>query len=96
MKISEMQEQAHRTAEEKGFHERPREFGTLIALIHSELSEALEAHRQGDFEGIAEELADVLIRIGDLCGEYTIDLEGAIARKMQINKGRAYKHGKRY
>ena len=72
------------------------------------LSEALEAYRNGleisetyefsemystKLEGIPIELADVIIRIADLCGHYGIDLESAIEEKMEYNKTRSYRHG---
>ena len=96
MTISDYINKAHGNAKNKGFWDKPREFGTLIALIHSELSEALEADRKGDKDNIAEELADTCIRIFDLCGGYGIDLESAIQAKMAVNEGRARLHGKQY
>lgn len=87
---------SHANAKRKGFWDNPREFGTLIALIHSELSEALEADRHGDKEHVAEELTDVAIRLGDLCGGLEIDLESAILAKMEKNKARPPMHGKQY
>lgn len=96
MEIAELVAEAHENTVNKGFWEKPREFGTLIALVHSELSEALEGHRKGDMENVAEELADVLIRIGDLCGGLKINLQRAVEEKMLKNKGRPYKHGKVY
>ena len=63
-----------------------------IALIMSEGAEAIEAIRKGESE--AEELADIVIRIADYCGEFGIDLEEAIQAKMMINETRPYKHGK--
>jgi NTP pyrophosphatase (non-canonical NTP hydrolase) len=65
----------------------------LLALIHSEVSEALEADRKGNYENFVEELADVCIRVFDLCGAKDIDLETAISKKMQYNRTRSYKHG---
>lgn len=44
-------------------------------------------------EGIPTELADVVIRIMDMCGRYGIDLETVINEKHEYNKGREYKHG---
>lgn len=96
MHISELVEKAHSNAVEKGFWDKPREIGTMLALIHSEISEALEADRHGDAEGFAEELADAVIRIADLCGGLGIDLESAIIEKMDRNANRPRLHGKRY
>lgn len=69
-------EEAHKTAKEKGWHDNPREFGTLIALIHTEVSEALTEIKitTRKREKIAEELADVLIRLYDCCGAFNIPL----------------------
>lgn len=91
--INQLCQEAFETAKSKGWHDETRETGTLLALIHSEVSEALEADRKGDQENFAEELADVCIRIFDLCGSKGIDLENAIVDKMNRNKGRSYKHG---
>lgn len=93
MNIKQLCEQAYETAKSKGWHDEPRETGTLLALIHSEVSEALEADRKGDQDNFAEELADICIRVFDLCGSKGIDLEKAIHEKMERNKGRSYKHG---
>lgn len=95
MRIKELVKIAHKTAIDKGFWENEREFGTLIALIHSEASEALEAHRKEE-DNIGEELADIVIRVADLAGGYNIDLEWEVAKKMDYNLKRPYKHGKQY
>lgn len=48
--VSEMVREAHANAAKHGFWDDPPELGTSIALIHSELSEALEEIRQGNPE----------------------------------------------
>lgn len=75
-----------------------RNDGELIALMHSELSEALEALRNSDSSknNVGEELADCCIRIFDYCEARDIDLEKEIIKKMDKNKIRPYKHGKKF
>lgn len=95
--INRLCSEAYSTAVSKGWYDEPIETGTKLALIHSEVSEALEADRKGNADNFAEELADVCIRIFDLCGSRNIDLEKAITEKMEFNKTRPHKHGgKRY
>lgn len=122
-----------------------RTFGDLMALVHSEASEALEDHRagyapdaltytyktngkaeagydvrqydgglevriEGTWEpltpklaaelgydakpvGIPSEMADIIIRVLDICGFYGIDIEQAVRVKMAYNDTRPYRHG---
>lgn len=44
-------------------------------------------------EGIPSELADIVIRVMDICGMYGIDLEKAILEKMEYNRTRPMRHG---
>lgn len=67
-----------------------------IALIHSELSEALEGVRKGKPDdhlphrsAVEVELADALIRIFDLAGSLGLDLGGAATEKLEYNTHRA-------
>lgn len=43
--------------------------------------------------GIPSELADIIIRVGDIAGYYGIDLEAAVVEKMTYNETRGYRHG---
>lgn len=68
----------------------------MLALIHSEISEALEGERKNLMDDklphrkMAEvELADALIRICDYCGGFGYDLAGAVLEKLEYNKTRA-------
>jgi len=96
-KLNSLIDKCHRIAKEKGWWDSERNDGELIALMHSELSEALEAMRNhGTKDNIAEELADCCIRIFDYCGARNIDLEKTILKKTEYNKTRSYRHGKKF
>jgi len=70
--------------------------GNRLMLISGEVSEAHEALRKKDSANFAEELADIVIRVADLCGGLNIDLEQEVIKKMKINESRPYKHGKEF
>lgn len=93
----------HQQAKNQGWHSDlqtglpiKRNVGEQIALVHSELSEALEGHRKQiqdshipNRPSIEVELADAIIRICDLAGSLDLDLGGALAEKMEYNANRA-------
>lgn len=87
----------HRCAVEKGWWESGRSIPELLCLIHSEVSEALEAYRnsipEGDKGCMSEELADVVIRVFDMSERLGIDIVAAVNKKYDYNLTRPYRHG---
>lgn len=73
--------------------ERKYKVPAIIALIHSEVSEALEAFRVNDKENFGEELADILIRVLGCAYGLDIDIELAVRQKLTYNRSREFRHG---
>lgn len=88
-----IQDKIHQNAVAHGWWATQRTIPELLVLIHSEVSEALEAYRNNDRSGYREELADIAIRLLDAAEGYGIDLLTEIITKHKKNISRPYKHG---
>lgn len=101
----------HKLAADRGWHDKPREDGTMIALMHSELSEAMEGNRKdkddehlSGFKNEPVELADCIIRIADYAKSRGLPIVEALAQKHMYNatredhsrEARAKAGGKKY
>ena len=103
MGITAAQALSHKTATDAGWYTDPktgehitRNFGEVVALMHSELSEALEADRKSLMDdklthrsGVEVEFADCIIRILDTAAAMGLDVASALIEKNRYNKERA-------
>ena len=93
----------HETAREKGFWEGEYshdKIGNKLALVHSEVTEVLEAIRKNQgSEKVVEEIADVIIRILDVYAAMRNEesvlhsLDEILENKINKNKERPRLHG---
>lgn len=93
----------HNRAYNAGWYHNPetgklikRNFGEMFALIHSEISEALEGHRKDLMDDklphrkmVPVELFDAAIRIFDMIGMYYPEEAPALLEKLKYNEQRA-------
>jgi len=108
--LDELQQEVAQLCKEKGWRtadsgsREGHEFAAYVALLHSEASEALEAYRDkcwsdtrtdGKPVGVGPELADVFIRLLDMCDIWEIDLRAETRRVLDYGWTRPYRHGGR-
>lgn len=97
--LNNLQTICYTLSKNAGWHKspasNPETFATKIALIHSEISEALEGFRKNKQDdhlphrkAVEVELADAVIRILDLSGALNLDVSGAILEKLVYNQSR--------
>lgn len=102
--INDLAAESHDRAVRKGFYNPVPSIESRLCLIHSEVSEALEAYRddlmitvlneRGKPEGLPSELADIIIRVCDMACHLGIDLEHEIRIKSDYNETRPAGHGR--
>jgi len=65
-----------------------------LMLVVTEVAEACEEVRKDNMENFKEEIADVIIRLLNICGSAKIDIDKTISQKMEKNRKRPKRHGK--
>ncbi|MCL4393884.1 MAG: hypothetical protein M1482_03590 [Chloroflexi bacterium] len=80
-------------ADGKGFSSDPARIWEMLALIHTEVSEATDAYKKGEpMDHVGEELTDAVIRILHLMSALDLDAEAMFQDKMKKNWERPYKY----
>ena len=93
--IKEWQKTITEYAIDHGFNWTPSDIDTMLLRIHSEVSEAGEAARDENQQELAEEMADIFIRLANACEVMGIDLEAEVAKKHERNLQRVKLHGRK-
>lgn len=85
--------QVRELVDAKGFSSDEAQIWQILALIHSEISEATDAYKKGrDYDEVGTELADAIIRILHLCSALGVDIEALYQAKMAKNWQRPYRY----
>lgn len=86
--------QSHDTSKKFGYWDKERNHGEVIALIHKQVSEALQAIYKGptrspkipQFTALEESLADVIIRVMDFSNGAGLNVSAATVAKLKYNE----------
>ena len=93
--IKEWQKVITEYAINHGFNWTPNDIDTMLLRIHSEVSEASEAARDESRQELAEEMADIFIRLANASEVMGIDLESEVMKKHEKNLQRERLHGRK-
>lgn len=91
--LNKRMEEVRELVDAKGFSSDPDRIWEMLALIHTEISEATDAYKKGKpMEEVGEELIDAIIRILHLLSALGLDADELFEKKMAKNWARPYKY----
>jgi len=91
--LNDYMAQVRELIDAKGFSSDKEQIWQMLALIHSEISEAADAYKKGrSYDEVGTELADAIIRILHLCSALDVDIEALYQAKMAKNWQRPYRY----
>ncbi len=91
--LNERMREVRALADGKGFGSDQSRIWEMLALIHSEVSEATDAYKKGEgMDHVGEELIDAIIRILHLLSALGLDPDELFDAKMKRNWERPYKY----
>ncbi len=92
--LNEKMAEVRALVDAKGFSSDESRIWEMLALIHSEISEATDAYKKGQpLEKVGEELIDAIIRILHLLSALGLDAEELYQKKMAENWKRPFRYG---
>jgi len=91
--LNEKMTEVRALADAKGFSSDPARIWEMLALIHTEVSEATDAYKKGQpYEVVGAELTDAIIRILHLLSALDQDAEALFRQVMDRNWERPHKY----
>jgi NTP pyrophosphatase (non-canonical NTP hydrolase) len=91
--LNRMMLEVREMADAKGFSAGEERIWEMLALIHTEVSEATDAYKKGEeLDKVGEELIDAIIRILHLLSALGVDAEDLYQKKMEKNWARPYRY----
>lgn len=91
-RLNPLVQEVRALADSKGFGSSEARIWEMLALIHSEVSEATDAYKKGEsMERVGEELTDALIRILHLMSALGMDADALYRRVMDRNWQRPFR-----